>query len=138
MDTKALARGFAAVLAGAVVWAALWISGTRATQAAFPEIADPALPLEQPGILLFFIGYSVALSLLAGFVTATVAKVRPMTAVWVLAAAQLAMGVAAQVSYWDLMPVWYHLVFLALVVPATVAGGLLRVRRAPPRMMAPA
>ena len=33
---------------------------------------------------------------------------------------QLGIGIFAEVSYWELMPVWYHLVFLALLVPATV------------------
>jgi hypothetical protein len=46
--------------------------------------------------------------------------------VWLLAVIQLGLGIVAEVSYWHLMPVWYHLVFLATVVPATVAGGYLR------------
>jgi hypothetical protein len=30
------------------------------------------------------------------------------------------------VSAWQLTPVWYHLVFLALLVPAVLYGGRLR------------
>lgn len=85
-------------------------------------------------MLLAFIGYSVLLSLLAGFVTAWAAGDRPMPVVWALAALQLGLGIVAEVSYWELMPVWYHLVFLALVVPATVAGGMLHVGRSRPAM----
>jgi hypothetical protein len=71
----------------------------------------------------------VLLSILAGYVTATVASRDPMRAVWALAVVQLALGIGIEVSAWNLTPVWYHLVFLALLVPATVYGGRLRVRQ---------
>lgn len=117
-----------AVVAGAAVWAALWLGGNQAAMAAFPDTLVAGQRLDHVGALVAYILYSVALSLLAGFVTAAVAGVRGggMTAVWILAALQLAMGIFAEVSYWGLMPVWYHLVFLALIVPATVQGGRLR------------
>ena len=40
----------------------------------------------------------------------------------------LATGIAVQLQYWSLLPIWYHLVFLVLLVPSTVAGGSLRPR----------
>jgi len=124
------ARTILAVLLGTVVWGILWNLGTQAAMAAFPEIAQPERPIGHPGMLLAFIAYSVVLSVLAGFLTATVASGdNPMTAVWILAALQLAIGIAVEISYWNLMPVWYHLIFLALVVPATVWGGKLRAGR---------
>jgi hypothetical protein len=49
-----------------------------------------------------------------------------MKTVWVFAFIQLAVGSAFEASYWDMTPVWYHLVFLALLVPTTVLGGRLR------------
>lgn len=118
-----------AVLAGAAVWAVLWIAGTQAAQLAFPEALDPTRPVAHTGFLFGYIGYSVVLSVLAGWVTAVVRGARPMTAVWILAVLQFALGIAAEVSYWDLLPLWYHLVFLGLIVPATVYGGVRRVRR---------
>jgi hypothetical protein len=120
-----------AVVAGAVVWAALWVGGTKGAQAAFPETLDPTRPLTHTGFLLAYIAYSVVLSVLAGWVTAAVQRERPLPAVWILATLQLALGIFAEVSYWSLLPVWYHLVFLALIVPATVGGGMLRDRRGP-------
>lgn len=112
-----------AVIAGAAAWAVLWIGGTRAGQAAFPAQLTEGQPITHLAALLGLILYSVALSLLAGFVTAKVGRRDAMTAVWILAGLQLALGIIAETSYWSLMPVWYHLVFLALIVPATVAGG---------------
>jgi hypothetical protein len=124
-----IGRVVLAVVTGAVVWAVLWISFTQAAQRAFPATLAPNQTITHVGALLTFILVSVPLSVLAGYVSALVAGKQPMPAVWALAALQLTLGIIAEVSYWNLMPVWYHLVFLALVVPATVYGGVVRVRR---------
>jgi len=39
---------------------------------------------------------------------------------------QLAIGISFEVSYWAMLPVWYHLVFLALLLPGNVLGGAVR------------
>ena len=124
-----IGRFILAILAGATVWAILWNLGTFGAQAALPDILRPEQPITHIGMLLAFIGYSVALSVLAGFITAKVGGTTPMPAVWSLSILQLSIGVMVEVSYWSLMPVWYHLVFLALIVPATVYGGRLKARR---------
>ena len=122
-------RAIVAVAAGAAVWAVLWVGGTQAAQAAFPSVLASGQPVTHTGALLGLILYSVLLSLLAGYVTAAVVGKDPMPALWGLATLQLALGIAFEVSAWNLTPLWYHVVFLAFVVPATVYGGLLRVRR---------
>lgn len=124
-----IGRAFLAILAGAVVWAVLWISFTQGAQRALPEILRPEQPITHAGALLAFIAVSAALSVLAGFVTAAAGGKQPMAAVWALAVLQLTLGIIAETSYWSLMPVWYHLVFLALIVPATVYGGALQLGR---------
>ena len=40
-----------------------------------------------------------------------------------MAALLLGTGVAVQIGVWTFMPTWYHLTFLALIVPASVMGG---------------
>ena len=130
---KTTGRIILAVLAGALVWAVLWNVGTRLTQAALPDIVRPEQPLTHTGVLLAYIAYSVALSVLAGFTAAWAAggAGRAMRAVWSLAVLQLGLGLFFEISFWNMVPVWYHIVFLALIVPATVYGGRLRERRAP-------
>lgn len=122
-------RAILAVLAGAAVWAALWVGGTQAAVAVFPDLLPKDQPITHVGALLGLIVYSLPLSVLAGYVTRAVAARDPMPVVWGLAALQLIFGIIVEVSAWNLMPVWYHIVFLALIVPATVYGGRLRVRR---------
>lgn len=114
------------VIVGAVLWAMLWVGGTKAAQAAWPELLDPTQRLDHVGALTGYILYSVVLSVLAGFVAAAISRPAPMRAAWILAVIQLAIGIFTEVSYWSLLPVWYHLVFLALIVPATVYGGRLK------------
>jgi hypothetical protein len=126
---KSVGRTIIAVLAGAAIWAILWVGGTQAAAAAFPNLLAPGQPVTHGGALVGLIMYSVLLSVLAGYGTAAVATGERMRAVWVLAILQLAIGVMVEASAWNLTPVWYHLVFLALLIPATVYGGALRVRR---------
>lgn len=114
------------ILAGSTTWGILWSLGTRAAHVFFPNVLVDGEPITAVPALIGYIVYSAALSVLAGYVAAVVKGRNPMIAVWLLAVMQLGLGIVAEVSYWDLMPVWYHMVFLATVVPATVAGGYLR------------
>ena len=72
----------------------------------------------------------VVISIVAGFVCVAIRKDSPMKTVWVFAIILLLTGIGVEVAYWEMMPTWYHLVFLALLVPATVWGGTLRAGQA--------
>ena len=37
----------------------------------------------------------------------------------------LSFGIFIQYQYWDKMPLWYHLPFLAMLVPGIILGGIL-------------
>jgi hypothetical protein len=64
-------------------------------------------------------------SLASGWTTAIVVGRSAMTPVLILGVILLAVGVLVQGLNWDKLPLWYHLPFLALLVPATVLGGML-------------
>ncbi len=121
-----MGRAISGVVVAFLLWTALWLGFGGVAQATFPEIIDPEQPFTHTGALLIYIAYSAIISIVAGFVCAAIRKDAPMRTVWVFAIIQLATGIGFEVSYWELMPVWYHLVFLALLVPATVWGGMLR------------
>lgn len=117
-----MGRTIAAVIAGVVLWGVLWNGGNAGLGAA--GIITVGEPITGVGILLGLIAYSAILSVLAGYVTAAI-KGGPdaMGAVKALAGVNLAIGIVVEVLYWALMPVWYHVIFLALVVPMTMLGG---------------
>ena len=37
-----------------------------------------------------------------------------------------AVGIAVEASVWSLLPAWYHIIFLVLLIPVTMAGGRLK------------
>lgn len=119
-------RSIAGIAAGFLLWTALWLGFNAITQAALPDLVRPDRPLTHSGVLLGYIAYSVLISALAGYVCAAVKRDAPMKTVWAFALVQLLVGIGFEASYWSMTPVWYHLVFLALIVPATVWGGSLR------------
>jgi len=121
-----MGRAIAAVLIAETVWTVLWLGGGQAAAAAFPAAIDLAQPLTNPLVLTGFLAYSVAVSVISGFVCAAVRGAAAMKTVWGFAFIQLALGVGFEASSWALTPVWYHLVFLALLVPSVVWGGRLR------------
>lgn len=117
-------RDVMAVVAGAVLWAVLWVGGSALAAPMLGVVAGQ--PITDTGVLLGYIAYSVLLSILAGYTAAAVAGHAPMRPVRWLAGVQLLLGIVFEVSAWSLTPVWYHLVFLVLLVPAVLLGGRLR------------
>jgi hypothetical protein len=115
-----------AVITGAIVWAALWVSGTMLLAAAWPAHVAADRSVSDPAALLVYIAYSVVLSVLAGYVCARVAGASNRArAVAILAGLQLLLGIMIEASAWSLTPAWYHIIFLLLLVPATLYGGRL-------------
>ena len=125
-----MGRAIGGVVGAFVLWTVLWLGFNAGVQAALPEILDPEQPVTHTGVLLGLVAYSVVISIVAGFVCAAIRKASPLKTVGVFAVIQLVTGIVFEVSYWEMTPVWYHLVFLALIVPATVWGGILKVGRA--------
>jgi len=123
---KTFLRGLGAVLAGMFTWAILWVASNAALTAAFPASYAEDGSTRSVGLLLAMLVASVVYSILAGWVTASVAKEQILRHTLILGVVQLAIGIAVQMQYWDVMPLWYHLPFLALLLPGNVVGGLLR------------
>ena len=108
------------------MWGVLWNGGNAGLGAA--GVITIGEPITSVGVLLGLIAYSAVLSLLAGYTTAAVrGGPDAMGAVKALAVVNLAIGIVVEVMYWSLMPAWYHVIFLALVVPMTLVGGMRRV-----------
>ncbi len=94
-----------------------------------PHVYRADLTTQDTLELSILLGVSVVLSLAAGYICATIAPRKLALHVLILGVIQFAIGIAVQTAVWDRMPLWYHLIFLALVVPGHLAEGALRARR---------
>jgi hypothetical protein len=68
---------------------------------------------------------SVVCSLAAGVVAAKIPVTRVGGTVVIMAILLLVTGIVVQVAAWPVMPVWYHVMFLALIVPVCLTGAWL-------------
>ena len=116
-------RAVLGVIVGYLLWTALWLGGNAAFLGAAGEVVSAGERFAAVGPLVGAIALSVMCSIAAGLAAASIAKERARVAVFVMAALLLGTGVAVQIGVWTFMPIWYHLTFLALIVPASVMGG---------------
>jgi hypothetical protein len=77
-------------------------------------------------VLLFALFYGLLFSVLGGYVTALIAKRQELQHAFILGLLQFAMGLIATVKFYDTAPLWFHVSFLVLLIPANVFGGQLR------------
>lgn len=122
-------RNAVAVIVGFVLWAVLWLAANRVLMATVPSSFDDDGVTNDELVMVVAILLSVVFSLLAGYVTATVARVNRMKPVLILAVIQVVIGIIVEVNYWTEIPVWYHVTFLVLLAPSILVGGRLALKR---------
>jgi|ERR1043166_1650905 hypothetical protein len=125
------------VIVGFIAWSIIWVGGDEAIakvlpdwygmhKIAFEKAAFNGTPFEaSSSVLLFKLLHSVITSLISGYLAAIVANENRRTTLF-LGILLLAVGIAVEVSIWSLLPAWYHIIFLALLIPVTIAGGKLK------------
>ena len=114
-----------AALAGYALWTVLWLGGIAAFFGETGETVGAGQPYTTTGPLIGVIALSLVCSLAAGLLAARIGKPHSRGAVITMAVLLLLTGIGVQAGVWSLMPVWYHLTFLALIVPAALVGGQL-------------
>ena len=128
------------VIAGFFGWVILWVGSEkvlsviwpegfgvpqRAFQAAVENRADPSTFTATTRLLLTHIVVGLIVSLMSGFLAALVAgenKRAPLVLGFLL----LALGVLKLVLSWPYVPLWYHVIFTAVLLPMTIIGGKLK------------
>ncbi len=127
-----MVKSIVGVIAGYAVWTVIWLGGNGLLFPDAAEVVGKGELYDKTGPLLAVIGLSLVCSLAAGLTAAAIS--RNPTAVIVTGGLLLATGVFVQSTVWNLMPVWYHLTFLVLIVPVVFCGQILtdnvRTRRA--------
>lgn len=125
------------VAAGFILWSFVWV-GTDALLAAISpdwfgkNFNDFQNAVNGNGVFTPSVSVCVTLVLLgvfcsfvSGFAAALIAKENRRTTL-ALGALLLVTGVFVEAAHWQYLPVWYHVLFLLMLVPATVAGGKLK------------
>ncbi|MDH5235799.1 MAG: hypothetical protein OEW77_12660 [Gemmatimonadota bacterium] len=124
-------RALSSIAIGFAVWTALFLGG-NAMIARFLPGQEPGSGASGSGTgtLLLTLALSILFSIVAGWVTFKVDRVRALGSSLGLGATLLIIGVVVQYQYWDRMPLWYHLGFLGSLVPGVLLGYRLAVTRA--------
>jgi hypothetical protein len=121
-------RKVASVLVGLVAWICVATAVNLALRFSWPDYAaaEPTMT--------FTLGMQVArllmgafASLCAGFAAAAIAR-GSGTPVMALAVLLLLLFIPAHYALWDRFPVWYHIVFLASLMPVTLLGAAWKAR----------
>src|SRR5688500_18503156 len=132
-----MARIVFVVIAGFFAWALALFGGEKILSAIWPyAFGDHLRAIEasiQNGgqftaltsLLLIHIVLASIVSLISGFLSALIAgenKRAPLILGLLLAA----FGLLKVVLSWPNVPIWYHVIFMALLIPMTIVGGKLK------------
>lgn len=125
-----------AIIVGFMAWSILWVGSDAIfsaisadwgkTSEEFRAAAENKTPYSlSSAVLIIHLVKSCIISIICGFITALIAR-ENRKSVFALGVLLLIFGIFIQVSYWNYMPLWYHLPFLLLLFPMTILGGSLR------------
>ncbi len=117
-----MGRVIAGVVAGFVVWSVLWLGGNALIVSLAPDSVGDDGSVTDPVVVGGVLALSVFCSLLAGGVCRLAGGRGAGRGPLALGVVLLAVGTAVQAMSWDLMPVWFHVAFLLLLVPVTLIG----------------
>lgn len=132
-----MVRMILGVVVGFIVWSVLWLGSDQVLislsrswygkhQFAFEDaMLNQSAFTPDNTILLMHLVRAAIISLMSGFIAAFVAGENRKAPMF-LGILLLLFGLMVQVMAWSYLPIWYHVTFLILLVPLTVAGGRLR------------
>ncbi|HLA96284.1 MAG TPA: hypothetical protein VK612_11230 [Pyrinomonadaceae bacterium] len=124
------------VVAGFIGWVIVWIGSEKiigaiwpafgANQRAFEEVLKNGGGQFTPdtSFLVTQIVMGSIVSLVSGVLAALIAG-ENVRAPFYLGIALLAMGLAKAYMSWQYVPLWYHIVFTAILLPMAILGGKL-------------
>lgn len=132
-----MVRIILAAIAGFIAWSILWIGSDQVLMSAMPDwygahqlgferaMTNKEAFVPDTTILIMHIIRSIVVSIMGGFLAAIIAGENRRSTL-ILGVLLLLFGIFVEVMAWNYLPLWYHLVFLALLIPMTVLGGRLK------------
>ena len=126
------------VIAGFIAWLVVWIGSEKILSAIWPAFGANQKAFEEvvkngPGasgftadttMLLTHFVLGSLVSVMAGALAALVAG-ENSRAPLVVGLVLLALGILKAVMSWQYVPIWYHIIFTAILLPMAVLGGKL-------------
>ncbi len=123
------------VIGGSIAWLIVWLASEKVIGAVWPAFGAHQKAFEDAiknggqftadtSPLLTHIVLGSMISVLAGYLAAMIAgesKLAPLIAGCLL----MAMGIAKAVMSWQYVPIWYHVIFTAVLLPMAILGGRL-------------
>lgn len=125
------------VIGGFIVWSIVWVGMDALLAAISPDWFGKNLAefqnavgrheefMTPASVSVYLLFQSVVCSLLAGYTAALIARENRKSTV-ALGILLLITGIFVEAMHWNYLPVWYHVIFLLLLIPATILGGRLR------------
>lgn len=114
-----------AVVAGFILWSVIWLGGNSLLAGFFPGAVVAEGGTGSIGFLVTLLVLSVVASVASGYVTRAISPASGRAPL-VLGVLLLLVGVAVQSGFWNVMPLWYHAVFLVAIIPGVLFGAKLR------------
>ncbi|MBP6003834.1 MAG: hypothetical protein KA746_10415 [Pyrinomonadaceae bacterium] len=124
------------VIAGFIAWSILWVGSDQVMMSAIGWYGEHQRAFEKAmtngdaftadtTILAMHIIRSVVISIMSGFLAAIIANENRRSTL-ILGIILFLFGAGVEAVAWKYLPIWYHLVFLVLLIPMTILGGKLR------------
>lgn len=119
-------KTFIGIAIGFIAWTVLWLGSEPVIFSVVPEWNhEEDLSRVTEGYLTTKIILSVLFSLSSGYLTSVISK-DSLRAPIFLGILLLGVGIVIQSSVWNLIPIWFHAIFLGLLLPVTIIGGRIR------------
>jgi hypothetical protein len=123
------------VIAGFFAWLTVWIGSEKILSAIWPAFGVHQRAFEEvvknggqftadTTMLLTHIVLGSIVSVMAGSVAALIAR-ESTRAPLVVGLLLLALGLLKAVMSWPYVPIWYHVIFTAILLPMAIMGGKL-------------
>jgi hypothetical protein len=120
-----LGRQIAGVVVGLVAWMVIATVGNVALRLSWPAYAAAEAPMQfDLAMMIARLIVGAVSSLGAGLAVARITRGNA-TATVILGLVLTAIFVPVHYGLWDKFPVWYHVVFLASLLPLTMSGAIL-------------
>jgi hypothetical protein len=128
------------VIVGFIVWSVIWIGTDAVLTMISPNwyarniidlntAAASGQPYQSETLMtVMALSLSVICSFISGFAAALITR-ENIKSTLILGILLLLVGISVSVSFWNYFPLWYHFLFLFLLIPVTILGGRLKSKK---------